>query len=175
MMQAAHDGPDTVHRLVMDLHKRLNSMQADLAEETLDGAAVYGLAEEDRPLVSAFMAGLNRTARLKFNHPGLATTATRHGGQLVIQNDIGTTDAHVIVIHVQDLVVSVTYTDVHGERVTFFQSMLKPQGATWEKESSGALPTGTQFYVATGPDGGERHRRLFRPPRIPRLAPGISH
>ena len=48
------------------------------------------------------MAGLNRTAKLKFTHPGLATTATRAGGRLVIQNDIGTTDAHVIVIHVKD-------------------------------------------------------------------------
>ena len=100
-------------------------MQAELAEETLDGAAVYNLAEADRPLVLAFMAGLNRTAPLKFDHPGLATTATRAGGRLVIQNDIGTTDAHVIVIHVEGLVVSVTYTDVHPERLAFFQDMLK--------------------------------------------------
>ena len=45
-------GADSLHRLVMDLHKRLNAMQAALAEETLDGAAVYNLAEADRPLVS---------------------------------------------------------------------------------------------------------------------------
>jgi hypothetical protein len=102
MMQAGHGGADSVHRLVMDLHKKLNAMQAERAEENLDGAAVYNLAVEDRPLVSAFMAGLNRTAKLKFAHPGLATTATRADGRLVIQNDIGTTDAHVIVIHVQD-------------------------------------------------------------------------
>jgi hypothetical protein len=42
----------------------------------------------------------------------------------VIQNDIGTTDAHVIVIHVQDLTTSVTYTDVHPERLAFFQELL---------------------------------------------------
>ena len=71
------------------------------------------------------MAGINRTAPLKFNHPGLATTATRAGARLVIQNDIGTTDAHVIVIHVQDLTVTVTYTDVHPERLAFFQDMLE--------------------------------------------------
>ncbi len=150
MMQAGHGGPDSLHRLVMDLHKQLNAMQAELAEEILDGAAVYGLAETDRTLVSAFMAGLNRTAKLKFNHPGLATTATRLDSRLVIQNDIGTTDAHVIVIHVQELAVSVTYTDVHPERLAFFQSMLKPQGVTWEKESTAVLPTGTPFYLATG-------------------------
>lgn len=111
MMQAGHGNADSLQRLVMDLHKRLNTMQATLAEETLDGASAYGLDAADRPLVAAFMAGVNRTARLKFVHPGLATTATRSGGHLVIQNDIGTTDAHVIVIHVQDLTVSVTYTD----------------------------------------------------------------
>ena len=143
-------GPDSLHRLVMDLHKRLNAMQAELAEETLDGAAVYNLAETDRPLVAAFMAGLNRTAKLKFNHPGLATTATRAGGRLVIQNDIGTTDAHVIVIHVQDLTVSVTYTDVHPERLAFFQDMLKPRAVTWESERTAVLAAGAPFYLATG-------------------------
>ena len=68
--------------------------------------------------------GVNRTAKLKFNHPGLATTATRNGGRLMIQNDIGTTDAHVIVIHVEGLTVNVTYTDLHAERLSFFQDML---------------------------------------------------
>ena len=70
----------------MDLHKRLNAMQVELAEETVDGAAVYNLAEADRPLVAAFMSGLNRTAKLKFSHPGLATTATRTGGRLAIRS-----------------------------------------------------------------------------------------
>ena len=69
MMQAGHDRPDSLHRLVMDLHKRLNVMQAELAEETLDGAAVYGLSDADRPLVSAFMAGVNRTAKLEVQSP----------------------------------------------------------------------------------------------------------
>ena len=150
MTQAGHKGADSLHRLVMDLHKRLNAMQAALAEENLDGAAVYNLAEADRPLVLAFMAGINRTTKLKFAHPGLATTATRAGEQLVIQNDIGTTDAHVIVIHVRDLVVSVTYTDVHPERLAFFQSLLRPRGAKWEKDRTALLAAGEPFYLATG-------------------------
>jgi hypothetical protein len=123
---------DSLHQLVMDLHKALNGMQAALAEEQLDGAPAYGLAAEDRPLVTAFMAGLNRTARLKFDHPGLATTATRHAGALVLQNDIGTTDAHVIVIHVTALQVDVTYSDVHEERLAFFQDMLARYQPVWE-------------------------------------------
>lgn len=149
-MTQAERGPDSLHRLVMDLHKRLNALQAALAQETLDGAAAYGLDAADRPLVSAFMAGVNRTARLKFGHPGLATTATRAGSRLVIQNDIGTTDAHVIVVHVQSRQVSVTYTDVHAERLAFFQSMLKPSGFTWEAGRTSILAAGAPFYLATG-------------------------
>jgi uncharacterized protein Yka (UPF0111/DUF47 family) len=158
MMQAGHGHTDSLHRLVMDLHKQLNAMQAALAEETIDGAAACNLAETDRPLVAAFMAGINRTAQLKFAHPGLATTAARSGDRLVIQNDIGTTDAHVIVIHVQDLTVSVTYTDVHPERLAFFQDMLKPHGVTWEGQRTAVLSAGAPFYLATGrveaPDAG---------------------
>jgi len=150
MMQAGQGGADSLHRLVMDLHKQLNAMQAALAEETLDGAAAYNLADADRPLVLAFMAGVNRTAKLKFNHPGLAATATRAGGRLVIQNDIGTTDAHVIVIHLEGLTVSVAYTDVHAERLAFFQDMLKSQKVVWEKDRTDVLGAGTAFYLATG-------------------------
>lgn len=150
MTRAGHGDTDSLHRLVMDLHKRLNALQATLAQEMLDGASTYDLDAADRPLVSAFMAGVNRTSRLKFNHPGLATTATRAGGRLVIQNDIGTTDAHVIVVHVQDRVVSVTYTDVHPERLAFFQQMLEPRGAIWEAGRTAVLAAGAPFYLATG-------------------------
>jgi uncharacterized protein Yka (UPF0111/DUF47 family) len=147
---AERGGTDSLHKLVMDLHKRLNAMQAALAEERIDGAAAYNLEESDRPWVSAFMAGLNRTAKLKFTHPGLATTATHADGQLVIQNDIGTTDAHVIVIHVERLSVSVTYTDVHLERLAFFQDMLKPHGVKWQGDQTAMLAAGAPFYLATG-------------------------
>jgi uncharacterized protein Yka (UPF0111/DUF47 family) len=132
------------------MHKRLNALQAGISKEQLDGAAVYGLSESDRPLVAAFMAGVNRTSKLKFNHPGLATTATRARDRLLIQNDIGTTDAHVIVVHVENLTVSVTYTDVHPERLAFFRQMLEPQGVTWDKESTATLNEGASFYMANG-------------------------
>ncbi len=49
-------------------------------------------------MVAAFMRGVDRTRALKFNHPGLETSAVRSGSRLVIQNDIGTTDAHIVVI-----------------------------------------------------------------------------
>lgn len=147
--QAAPAGDqDSLHRLVMDLHKALNAMQAALAEEHIDGAAAYGLAEPDRHRVAAFMAGLNRTAGLKFDHPGLGTTATRSGNRLVIQNDIGTTDAHVIVIQVEDLTVTVTYTDIHPERLSFFQDLLSRYAPEWETTRAGQL-AGNEFQLAT--------------------------
>ena len=94
----------------MDLHRELNELQRRVASEILDGANVYGISESDRALVVAFMAGVNSTAPLKFDHPGLGTTATRVGDRLVLQNDIGTTDNHVVVLHIVDLAVTI---DVH--------------------------------------------------------------
>ena len=123
---------DSLHLLVMDLHKMLNRLQQTVATEVLDGASVYDLAAEDRDLVRAFMRGVNSTSRLRFDHPGLATTATRSDGQLLIQNDIGTTDAHVLVVHVTADAVSVTYTDVHLQRLLFFQTLFRNYPVTWQ-------------------------------------------
>jgi uncharacterized protein Yka (UPF0111/DUF47 family) len=166
---------DSLHLLVMDLHKALNAMQKEVATELIDGAQCYGLAAGDRPLVAAFMRGLNRTAPLKLDHPGLGTTATRQDETLILQNDIGTTDAHVLVIHVSarsapdqtnagdaqqeleqvepakrspahvregqargspSMTVQVTYTDVHLQRLVFFQSLFEGWGTEWEDTRS---------------------------------------
>ncbi|MGE0358479.1 MAG: DUF47 domain-containing protein [Burkholderiales bacterium] len=132
MTSADGDGPDSPHRLVMDMHKALNALQAEIASESVDGAAVYGIPDEDRPRVAAFMRGVNRTRALKFDHPGLGATATRSGGRLVIQNDIGTTDAHVFVAHVEGLHVTLTYTDVHLQRLLFFQGLFEGRAVEWE-------------------------------------------
>lgn len=149
MTRAGAPGSDSLHQLVMDLHRALNAQQAALAEETVDGAAAYGLTPDDRPRVAAFMAGVNRTAKVKFDHPGLGTTATRCNRALVIQNDIGATDAHVIVVHVEGLDVSVTYTDVHEERLRFLEDMLARWQPSWSGGRSGSL-SGTEFHLVTG-------------------------
>jgi uncharacterized protein Yka (UPF0111/DUF47 family) len=143
---------DTLHRLVMDLHKQLNALQASLAEENIEGAAAYHLREGDRALVRAFMVGLNRTAPLKFNHPGLGTTATSSGPRLIIQNDIGTTDAHVIVIHIEGMKVTLTYSDVHLERLQFFRLLLAQFAVTWtnpNSSQSATLAGGAPFFLST--------------------------
>lgn len=134
---------DSIHLLVMDLHKALNALQGDLASEIIEGAMTYLLADEDRSLVTAFMAGIKRTAPLKFDHPGLGTTATRNGKKLIIQNDIGMTDAHVLVVNVEGLTVSVIYTDIHMPRLQFFQGLFDAQGMVWEDTLS--KKAGDQF------------------------------
>lgn len=123
---------DSLHILVMDVHKALNRMQEELAVENIDGAKVYLVGEEDRELIIAFMSGVNRTFPLKFEHPGLGTTATKTAGKLVIQNDIGETEAHVLVVNIRDLEASVTYTDIHLQRLLFFQSLFEGTGISWE-------------------------------------------
>ena len=153
MTSASQGGPDSLHRLVMDLHKALNRLAARCADEEVAGAHAYGLAAEDRPAVEAFMRGLARTRRLKFDHPGLETTAARSEDRLVIQNDIGTTDAHVLVVAVTGNDVTVTYTDVHRARAKFFIGLFDGLAATWTglaHEHAEGLGEDGGFYLVTG-------------------------
>ncbi|MCM2359483.1 MAG: hypothetical protein NDI77_15135 [Geobacteraceae bacterium] len=122
---------DSLHLLIMAMHKALNTLQGKIATESVDGALAYGLQGDDRSLVAAFMKGVNRTRPLKFDHPGLGTTATRSGARLIVQNDIGTTDAHVLVIYVEEKRVTVTCTDIHLPRLIFFQGMLADWDVAW--------------------------------------------
>jgi uncharacterized protein Yka (UPF0111/DUF47 family) len=127
-----HGQGDSIHLFVMDLHRRLNNLQTMLAQETIDGAMAYMLKDGDEVLVRAFMAGVNRTSPLKFDHPGLGTTATRAENKLVIQNDIGVTDAHVLVVNVEHATVTITYTDIHMQRLEFFQSLFESRKVRWQ-------------------------------------------
>ncbi len=143
---------DSLHLLVMDLHKALNRLAAELSSETLDGAHVWQIADADRPQIAAFMRGVNATRALKLDHPGLDTAATRDGARLLLQNDIGTNDAHVLVIQVEGLHVSLTYSDLHRRRFAFFQSLLCEVGATWSEpqaRASAELNYGATYYVGT--------------------------
>ncbi|MGE5148066.1 MAG: hypothetical protein ACM3N5_15040 [Candidatus Eiseniibacteriota bacterium] len=142
-----------LHRLVMDLHKALNTLAAANAEEVLAGAHVHGLLPEDRPAVEAFMRGVEATAKLKFGHPGLATTGSRAGARLTIQNDIGETDAHVVVVAVEADAVTVTYTDVHRARAKFFTNLFRDFHVDWsglDRKSADGLGDDGVFYLVTG-------------------------
>jgi len=147
------DAGDSLHRLVMDLHKALNRLSALHAEEVLSGAHVHGLLPKDRPAVEAFMRGVEATRKLKFDHPGLATTAARSNGRLTIQNDIGETEAHVIVVAIEPDAVTVTYTDVHLERAKFFTGLLRKFPVQWsglQRKGATGLGEDEAFYLVTG-------------------------
>lgn len=131
LTSGSRHGDESFHLLVMDLHKALNRVASEFSNETIDGAHVWQLSGGDRLLVTAFMRGLNRTRALKLNHPGLDTAATRDGDRLLIQNDIGTNDAHVLVVQVEGLKIVLTYSDLHQQRFAFFQAELSDIGATW--------------------------------------------
>ena len=144
---------DSLHGLIMDLHKALNRLAATHAEEVLAGAHVHALLPQDRPAVEAFMRGVEATKKLKFGHPGLATTAARSGARLSIQNDIGETDAHVVVIAVETDAVTVTYTDVHVPRAKFFIGLFRDFAVDWsglERKSATGLGDDGAFYLVSG-------------------------
>lgn len=141
---------DSFHIFLMDLHKRLNAMASEMATENLDGAHVWRIEGADRPLIQAFMRGLSRTAPLKFSHTGLDTAATRDGSRLLIQNDIGTNDVHVLVIEVEQRTVSLTYSDLHAGRFDFFRKMLEKMGYEWtlfDSVTSAGLNAGKTYLI----------------------------
>jgi uncharacterized protein Yka (UPF0111/DUF47 family) len=149
---------DSLHRLVMDLHKALNRMMAQCAEENVAGALAYGLHPGDKPFVTAFMRGVERTRWLKFDHPGLDTTAVRGETRLIIQNDIGTTDAHVLVVSIEGASVTVTHSDVHAARAKFFVNLFDRFKVEWSRmheTSAEGLAEGEAFYLVTGRYDGE--------------------
>jgi uncharacterized protein Yka (UPF0111/DUF47 family) len=141
---------DSFHLLVMDLHKQLNAMSSEIATENIDGAHVWQIEDHDRPLIQAFMHGLHRTAPLKFSHPGLDTAVTRDGARLLIQNDIGTNDVHVLVIEVEQDTINLTYSDLHSGRFDFFRQMLEEVGFQWtvfDPTTSDGLNAGKPYMV----------------------------
>jgi hypothetical protein len=141
------NGHDTAHQLANDLHGELNRLQSNAVEETIDGARVFGVTEADRPLVRAFMKGVNETAPLKFDQPGLDTMVTPDDSGLAIQTDLGSTEAQFVVVTVTGLSVMVTYTDVHPRRVRFLQDMLRPYGVQW---SAASASPGADYDVSVG-------------------------
>jgi len=143
---------DSLHLLIMDLHKAINRLASALSSENIDGAHVWQVEDADRHRIAAFMRGVNRTRSLKLQHPGLDTAATRDGSRLLLQNDIGTNDAHVLVIQVEELEVVLTYSDLHRQRFAFFQSQLCEVGASWSEpqaRSHADLNQGDSYYVGT--------------------------
>jgi uncharacterized protein Yka (UPF0111/DUF47 family) len=154
LTRGSRDRGDSLHLLVMDLHKALNRLAGRLQGKAIAGASTWQLADDgrDAALVEAFMHGVERTRALKLDHPGLDTCATRDGKRLLIQNDIGTNDAHVLVVQVEDRAIVLTYSDLHRRRFAFFQALLREVGAQWSELASRTTPglnDGEAYHVGT--------------------------
>jgi len=152
LTSAERRGPDSLHLVVMDAHKVLNALIADLGgrREKIGSVETLGLTAGDKTLVEAFSEGLNATASLKGSHPGLGTTAVRVGSKLLLQNDIGETDAHVILLEIEEGKLDLTYTDVHDKRIEFFTELLRDLNLRWrrvESQASRDLSEGTFFLL----------------------------
>jgi hypothetical protein len=84
--------------------------------------------------------------------------ATRSGDRLLIQNDIGTTDAHVVVIAVRQNAITVTYTDVHLARARFFIHLFDGFTATWsglDRHTAARLGEENAFFLVNGQFNGD--------------------
>lgn len=159
LTRGKRESGDSLHLLVMDLHKALNRLASRLQGEDIAGAHVWGLGEGDgrhgeldRARITAFMQGLSRTRHLKGEHPGLDTSATRDGSRLLIQNDIGTNDAHVLVLQLDGLALALTYSDLHRARFGFFQRLLAEIGGQWSEvalRTQADLNQGEAYAVGT--------------------------
>jgi uncharacterized protein Yka (UPF0111/DUF47 family) len=144
---------DSVHLLVMDVHKELHDLESRSAPESVEGVRAFGLQDEDRPLVEAFDRGVQRTRKLKFQHPGLSSTASRSGPRLTIENDLGETTAHVLIVRIEGLRSEIVHSDIHLPRLRFFQESLSKFSVTWNDTSAraprGKLDTDL-FYECVG-------------------------
>src|SRR5258708_23465362 len=56
-LSALAEGADSLHRLIMDLHKALNRLSAACAEEDVAAAHAHRLLPDDRPITAAFIPG----------------------------------------------------------------------------------------------------------------------
>jgi uncharacterized protein Yka (UPF0111/DUF47 family) len=144
------NGHDTVYQLAMDLRWELTRLEASVSLESIDGARAYGLTDADRVLVRAFTKGVTTTAALKFDHPGLSTTAMRDGDRLSIQNDLGMTNTHVIVVHVTGLTATLIYTDIHRPRIRFLHDLLQTYNVRWEAASTPAAAENDRRETSIG-------------------------
>lgn len=139
-------GPEGLPALAGELEQAQDALERALVQEAVDGATCYGLADDDRPLVRAFMAGLSRTAPLKLDQPGLLTSATRAGHDLFLQVELVPGEPHLLTVQCTGAACHLAYTDPHLQRVRYFQGQLAPHGLAWSE---------TRAREARGADGRE--------------------
>ncbi len=56
LASAQRERADSLHLLLMDVHRALNRLAAGLAEETVDGAQAFAIEPDDRQRIAAFIS-----------------------------------------------------------------------------------------------------------------------
>ena len=70
-----------------------------------------------------------------------------------MQNDLGASDAHVVVIHVSGRAVTISYADVHRGRSRFLRDLLEAHRVVWTDTADGRdFEMCTGSYVADDQD-----------------------
>jgi uncharacterized protein Yka (UPF0111/DUF47 family) len=153
-------GSDSLHQLVADVHRELHRLHEALSRDAIGVARVYALDDGDRALVSAFTAGVARTAPLWFGHPAPTVTATRSGGALLLQVDLATVDVHLALVRASSAKCSLTVALPSLQETRVLQGLLAATGLAWGKaRARGRSPEdGEGYHVCTG--------RLAAPDRL---------
>jgi uncharacterized protein Yka (UPF0111/DUF47 family) len=153
--------------LQADLQAALDGLERTLVRQEVAGAHAYGLSEGDRALLLAFMEGLNRTAPLKFDTPGLAVLAARADGALLVQVELVPEEPHMLGLVLEGGAATLRYLDPHLQRVRFFQGLLAAHRVQWgeTRAREGHPGEGRETcYLVTGQvalaEEGERERFL---------------
>ena len=153
LVSARRGGEDSLHLLVMDLHKALNRIAAAAAVEEIDGAKrARPRRDGTRPRARLHgRAQPHREARLR------PSGARNDGGGSATGSRSRTTSARPTPTCSSCMSTggpsTTTYTDVHRVRAKFFMSLFEGEPCAWSpfaEEHDRALANGEAFYLLTG-------------------------
>jgi hypothetical protein len=139
--------------LCTDLCREVAALRRGLASEEVAGATGYHLEPADRERVERFRTGVAAATPEGFEHPGLATLAVRHGARLVLEHDLDTASAEVLLLDVEEREVTISYTDVHRERLRAFRRQLDGFPVQWEdlqRRPIQGLPDRDAYFLLRG-------------------------
>ena len=124
---------DNFLNLIRATEDLLIPLREAMTPEDVYGSTTYLVEPEDIYLIRSFMIGLNRTESLRFEHPGLGTTAIRAGASLLILNEIGMTDYNFLILTITGVTISIQYFDPHISRISFFKNLMHPYPVFWRE------------------------------------------
>ena len=146
------NGSDSLHGLIMDLHKALNRLAAAMPKKYLP-ARMFMACSAGSACRRSIHARHRRHQETQVRPSRPRHDGSARSGRLTIQNDIGETDAHVFVIAVETGTVTVTYTDVHLRARQVLRRPVAQFPVDWsglDRKSATGLGDDGAFYLVSG-------------------------